>query len=91
MAGIASGTAGLFRAISAAHPRVRIGKKRVLVPVLVTLGMCADGRRMVLDLRLTGVESEQAWLEAVRALCSLQSWCSYAGGTRWQSGTGSGA
>jgi len=43
------------------YPRVRIGKKRVRVPVLVTLGVCADGRRVVLDLRLAGAESEQAW------------------------------
>jgi len=50
------------------YPRVRIGKKRVRVPVLVTLGVCADGRRMVLDMRLCGAESEQAWLDAVRAL-----------------------
>ena len=27
------------------------------VPVLVTLGVCADGRRVVLDLRLAGAES----------------------------------
>src|SRR6516164_9779646 len=26
------------------YPRVRIGKKRVRVPVLVVLGVCADGR-----------------------------------------------
>jgi transposase-like protein len=52
------------------YPRVRIGEKRVRVPVLVTLGVCADGRRMVLDLRLAGVESEQAWLDAVRALAA---------------------
>jgi transposase-like protein len=32
------------------YPRVRIGKKRVRVPVLVTLGVCANGQRMVLDL-----------------------------------------
>jgi putative transposase len=51
------------------YPRVRIGKKRVRVPVLVTLGVGADGRRVVLDLRLAGVESEQAWLDAVRTLC----------------------
>src|SRR5271154_1157073 len=50
------------------YPRVRIGKKRVRVPVLVTLGVCAAGRRMVLDMRLCGAESEQAWLDAVRAL-----------------------
>jgi putative transposase len=52
------------------YPRVRIGKKRVRVPVLVTLGVCADGQRVVLDLRLAGAESEQAWLDAVRALCA---------------------
>jgi putative transposase len=39
-------------------------------PVLVTLGVCADGRRVVLDLRLAGVESEQAWLDAVRSLAA---------------------
>jgi putative transposase len=50
------------------YPRMRIGKKRVRVPVLVTLGVCADGRREVLDLRLAGVESQQAWLDAVRSL-----------------------
>ena len=50
------------------YPRVRIGKQRVRVPVLVTLGVCANGQRVVLDLRLSGVESEQAWLDAVRAL-----------------------
>src|ERR1019366_7095639 len=50
------------------YPRVRIGKKRVRGPVLVTLGVCADGRRVVLDLRLAGAESGQAWLDAVRAL-----------------------
>jgi hypothetical protein len=52
------------------YPRMRIGKKRVRVPVLVMLGVCADGRRVVLDLRLAGVESEQAWLDAVRSLAA---------------------
>jgi transposase-like protein len=50
------------------YPRMRIGEKRVRVPVLVTLGVCADGRRVVHDLRLAGVESEEAWLDAVRSL-----------------------
>jgi hypothetical protein len=49
---------------------VRIAKKRVRVPVLVTLGVCADGCRVVLDLRLAGVESEQAWLDSVRSLAA---------------------
>src|ERR1700726_1883290 len=52
------------------YPRVRIGKKRVRVPVLVTLGVCADGRRVVLDLRLAGGEREQAWLDAGRSLAA---------------------
>ena len=50
------------------YPRMRIGKKRVRVPVLVTLGVCVDCRREVLDLRLAGVESAEAWLDAVRLL-----------------------
>jgi putative transposase len=50
------------------YPRVRIGKKRVRVPVLVTLGVSANGQRVVLDLRPAGGESEQAWLDAMRAL-----------------------
>jgi putative transposase len=50
------------------YPRVRIGKRRVRVPVLVTLGVCADGRRVILDLRLAGVESERSWLDAVGSL-----------------------
>jgi transposase-like protein len=50
------------------YPRVRIGKKRARVPVLVTLAVCADGRREIVDLRLAGVESERAWLEAVHSL-----------------------
>ena len=52
------------------YPRVRIGKKRVRMPVLVTLGVCGNGQREVLDLRLAEVESEQAWLDAVRSLAT---------------------
>jgi len=55
------------------YPRVRIGKKRVRVPV--TLGVCADGRRVILDLRLAGVESERAWLEAVHSLVARNLGC----------------
>jgi transposase-like protein len=50
------------------YPRVRIGKKRARVPVLVTLGVCANGRRVIVDLRLAGVESERAWLDALQSL-----------------------
>src|SRR5579863_2447638 len=52
------------------YPRVRIGKRRVRVPVLVTLGVCANGERVVLDLRLAGGEIAQAWLDAVRSLAA---------------------
>jgi putative transposase len=38
------------------------------VPVLVTLGVCAGGHRVILDLRLAGVESERAWLDAIQSL-----------------------
>jgi putative transposase len=50
------------------YPRVRIGKKRVRVPVLVVLGVCADGRRIVLAMRIAGQESEAAWLELLQSL-----------------------
>jgi putative transposase len=50
------------------YPRVRIGKKRVRVPVLVVLGVCADGRRIVLAMRIAGQESEAAWRELLQAL-----------------------
>jgi putative transposase len=50
------------------YPRVRIGKKRTRVPVLVTLGVCTDGRRIVLDIRIAGQESEAAWRELVQSL-----------------------
>lgn len=50
------------------YPRVRIGKKRARVPVLVVLGVCADGRRIVLDMRIAGQESEAAWCELLQSL-----------------------
>jgi putative transposase len=50
------------------YPRVRIGKKRTRVPVLVTMGVCADGRRIVLDIRVAGQESEVAWRELIQSL-----------------------
>jgi putative transposase len=50
------------------YPRVRIGKKRTRVPVLVTLGVCADDRRVVLDMRLAGQEGEPAWRELLQSL-----------------------
>src|SRR6202007_3439386 len=50
------------------YPRVRIGKKRTRVPVLVTMGVCADGRRIVLDIRIAGQEREGAWRDRVQSL-----------------------
>jgi putative transposase len=52
------------------YPKVRIGKKRVRVPVLVVLGVCADGRRVVLDMRIAGQESEPAWRELLESLAA---------------------
>jgi len=50
------------------YPKVRIDKKRVRVPVLVTLGTRADGERVVIDLRIAGEESSAAWGEVIKAL-----------------------
>jgi len=50
------------------YPKVRIGRRRVRVPVLVTLGVRADGQRVVLDLRLAGDESTAAWRDVIRGL-----------------------
>lgn len=44
---------------------MRIGKRRVRVPVLVTLGVRADGDRVILDVRLVGDESTAAWRDVV--------------------------
>ena len=50
------------------YPKVRIDKKRVRVPVLVTLGTQATGERVVIDLRIAGEESSAAWREVIQAL-----------------------
>lgn len=47
------------------YPKVRIGKQRLRVPVLVTLGVRASGERIVLDLRVVGEESKAAWQDAL--------------------------
>jgi putative transposase len=49
-------------------PKVRIGGRRARVPVLVTLGVRADGQRVILDLRLAGEESAASWGEVVSHL-----------------------
>src|SRR5437764_676639 len=63
-----SGEKIVYMFVDGWYPRVRIGKKRVRVPVLVTLGTCADGRRVILDLRIAGEESEASWTEVVHSL-----------------------
>jgi transposase-like protein len=50
------------------YPKVRIGRQRVVVPVLVTLGVKANGQRIVIDLRLAGEESATSWGEVVAGL-----------------------
>jgi transposase-like protein len=50
------------------YPKVRIGRQRVVVPVLVTLGVKADGQRIIIDLRLAGEESAASWGEVVAGL-----------------------
>lgn len=50
------------------YPKVRLGKKRTVVPVLVVLGVRADGRKVLLDLRLAGDESTAAWRDTIRSL-----------------------
>lgn len=50
------------------YPKVRIGGRRERVPVLVTLGVRANGDRVVLDMRLVGEESAASWTEVVASL-----------------------
>ncbi len=50
------------------YPKVRLGKRRVRVPVLVTMGVRADGQRIVVDLRLAGDESAAAWRDVMQQL-----------------------
>ena len=50
------------------YPKVRIGKRRERVPVLVTLGIRSDGEKVVLDMRIAGEESAAAWGDVVANL-----------------------
>lgn len=50
------------------YPKVRIGKRRVVVPVLVTLGVREDGERIILDMRMAGEESGASWSEVLASL-----------------------
>lgn len=49
-------------------PRLRLGKQRVVVPVLVTMGVRGDGTRVVLDMQLAGGETSEAWGDVVAGL-----------------------
>src|SRR5437899_5366001 len=50
------------------YPKVRIGKRRVRVPVLVTIGVRHDCQRVVLAVRLAGDERTAAWRDVIRSL-----------------------
>ena len=50
------------------YPKVRIGKRRAVVPVLVTLGVREDGERVILDMRMAGEESGGSWGEVLASL-----------------------
>ena len=50
------------------YPKVRIGGRRERVPVLVTLGVRANGERVVIDMRLVGDESAASWTEVIASL-----------------------
>src|SRR5438034_2076879 len=52
------------------YPKVRIGGRRERVPVLVTLGVRANGERVVLDMRLVGEESAASWTEVVASVAA---------------------
>lgn len=49
-------------------PKLRLGKQRVVVPVLVTLGVRGDGEKVVLDMRLAGAETTASWGDVVDSL-----------------------
>src|SRR5436309_12715187 len=50
------------------YPKVRIGKKRERVPVLVILGVRSDGSRVLLDMCIAGEESCASWSELIGGL-----------------------
>jgi len=50
------------------YPKVRIGKKRERVPVLVVLGVGADAQRVLLDMCIAGEESCASWSEIIDRL-----------------------
>lgn len=63
-----SGDGIVYLVMDGWYPKVRIGKRRVRVPVLVTMGVKSSGERIVVDVRLSGQESAAAWGEVVESL-----------------------
>lgn len=55
------GESVVFLYLDAIALRVRIANKVVSAPVLVALGVKADGQKVVLDLELLGSESSECW------------------------------
>ena len=55
------GESVVFLYLDAIGLRVRIAKRVVSVPVLVAVGVKADGQKVVLDLELLGSESSECW------------------------------
>jgi transposase-like protein len=47
------------------YPKMRIGGRRERVPVLVTLGVRANGDREVLDMRLVGEEGDTSQIQTL--------------------------
>ena len=73
------------------YPKVRLGKRRVRVPVLVTMGVRADGQRVVMDMRLVGDESTGGLAGRRAAAPGPPDWHASAGRHRRQSWAGDGA
>ena len=68
------------------YPKVRIGGRRERVPVLVTLGVRANGERVVLDMRLVGEESAASWTRGRGESRGAAPGAAGLGGDRRQSG-----
>jgi transposase-like protein len=65
-----TGESVVFVYLDAIALRVRIANKVVSAPVLVALGVKADGEKVVLDLELLGSESSECWGGFVEGLIS---------------------
>ena len=70
------------------YRKVRIGKRRVRVRVLVTMGVRKEGERVMVDMRLDGDESTAAWSDVVQQLQARNVGTPALDDHRWQSGLG---